>query len=64
MNLSKRELVLTGLVIVLLAVNVGLILKLDSAGKGDVSVKELDSYFVVVDYSKALISELVTGELI
>ncbi len=63
MNLSKRELVLTGLVIVLLAVNVGLILKIDSAGKGDVSVKELDSYFVEEDYAKAQIAVHVTGEV-
>lgn len=63
MNLSKRELVLTGLVVVLLAVNAGLILSIDSAGKGDVSVKELDSYFVEEDHVKARIAVHVTGEV-
>lgn len=63
MNLSKRELVLTGLVIVLLAVNIGLVLKIDSADKGDVSVKELDSYFVEEDRDKAQIAVHVTGEV-
>lgn len=63
MNLSKRELVLTGLVIVLLAVNAGLVIKIDSAGKGDVPVKELDSYFVEEDNAKAQIAVHVTGEV-
>lgn len=69
LNLSKRELVLTGLIIILLAVNIGLILRVEIRhGKGvnnlEVDSSDLESYFLEEeDYKKAEIVVHITGQV-
>jgi competence protein ComEA len=63
-DLSKRELVLIGLIILLLAVNIGLILKTESGDKDGISLENPDSYFVEEeDYRETEIVVHVTGEV-
>ncbi len=64
MNLSKRELVLAGLIIVLVAVNIGLILRLEGYDKNSMDTNDLDSYFAEeVEYSSAEIVVHITGQV-
>jgi competence protein ComEA len=64
MDLSKRELLLIGLIVILLVVNIGLILKIESSKKGDTTIETLDSLFVEdEEYSRKEIFVYVTGEV-
>ncbi len=64
MNLTKRELLLMGLVAILLAVNVGLILKIESQSGTVITQGNLDSIFVEEDeYEEAEIVVHVTGQV-
>jgi competence protein ComEA len=64
MDLSKRELLLIGLVVVLLAINIGLILKIEDRSEGSVAGENLDSFFAEAEeYMEAEIVIHVTGEV-
>ncbi len=53
MNLSKRELALTGLIVILLIVNISLILKIEKPSKKSVDTADIESYFAPEDSSSA-----------
>lgn len=64
MDLSKRELVLIGLIVILLAVNIGLILKTESGDNDGICLENPDSYFVEEkDYRETEIVVHITGEV-
>lgn len=64
MDLSKREWVLTGFIIILLATNVGLILKMEGTGKSSVDSQNLDSYFVEEEeHTETEIVVHITGQI-
>lgn len=64
MNLSKRELALTALIILLLIVNVSLILKIEQPSKKSVDTRDVESYFVPdEDIKKPEIAVHITGQV-
>ncbi len=64
MNLSKRELALTALIVLLLIVNVSLILKIEQPSKKSVDTRDVESYFVPdEDIKKPEIAVHITGQV-